>query len=142
MYKESSDNMTEEKEELFLDELSYIKDGDYQEVLLNIINILPDYWFHEAASSTGKYHPEFSLGNGGLLRHTKAAVRIAFEFYDDESITGIFNNNGIFGVGIEDSVEGGYIYTGEFTVGLSSRRIILFDISKLTDSVWIVLISS
>lgn len=29
-------------------------------------------------------------------------------------ITGIFNNNGIFGVGIEDSVEGGYIYTGEF----------------------------
>ena len=29
-------------------------------------------------------------------------------------ITGIFNRNGISGIGIEDSVEGGYIYTGEF----------------------------
>ena len=29
-------------------------------------------------------------------------------------ITGNFNYNGIFGVGIEESVEGGYIYTGEF----------------------------
>ena len=29
-------------------------------------------------------------------------------------ITGIFNNNGISGIGIEDSVEGGYVYTGEF----------------------------
>ena len=29
-------------------------------------------------------------------------------------ITGIFNSNGISGIGIEDSVEGGYVYTGEF----------------------------
>lgn len=30
-----------------------------------------------AASSTGKYHPPYALGEGGLLRHTKAAVVIA-----------------------------------------------------------------
>ena len=29
-------------------------------------------------------------------------------------ITGSFNYNGIFGVGIEESLEGGYIYAGEF----------------------------
>ena len=29
-------------------------------------------------------------------------------------ITGRFNYNGIYGVGIEESIEGGYIYTGEF----------------------------
>ena len=32
--------MNEEKEEMFLDELSYIKNDDYADVLLNIINML------------------------------------------------------------------------------------------------------
>ena len=29
------------------------------------------------ASSSGKYHPDYSLGVGGLVRHTKAAIMIA-----------------------------------------------------------------
>ena len=41
--------------------------------------MLPDYFFSVSASSTGKYHPSFSLGNGGLLRHTKVVVKIAYE---------------------------------------------------------------
>lgn len=48
--------------------------------------MLPDYFFKVAASSTGKYHPSFALGDGGLVRHTKVAVRIAKELFDDESI--------------------------------------------------------
>lgn len=40
---------------------------------------LPDYFFTIAASSTGKYHPAYALGDGGLVRHTKAAVMIARE---------------------------------------------------------------
>ena len=75
-----------EKEELFLDELSYIQDEDLSEVLLNIINMLPDYWFSEAASSTGKYHPSYALGEGGLLRHSKAAMRIGYELLSNPSI--------------------------------------------------------
>lgn len=35
-----------------------------------IIALLPEYWWHVAASSSGKYHPEFSLGEGGLVRHS------------------------------------------------------------------------
>ena len=75
-----------EKEELFLEELSYIQDEEYSEALLNIINMLPDYWFHEAASSTGKYHPEYALGEGGLLRHSKAAMRIGLELLSNPAI--------------------------------------------------------
>ena len=48
---------------------------------------MPDYFFHVAASSTGKYHPKYALGDGGLLRHTKAAVRIAHELLINPSIT-------------------------------------------------------
>ena len=75
-----------EKEEMFLEELSYISDEDYSEALLNIINMLPDYWFHEPAASTGKYHPEYAQGDGGLLRHSKAAMRIGLELLSDPSI--------------------------------------------------------
>ncbi len=78
--------MNEEREELFLDELSYIKNDDYADALLNIINMLPEYWLHEAASSTGKYHPEYALNEAGLLRHSKAAMRIGFELLLDPAI--------------------------------------------------------
>ena len=75
-----------EREEIFLDELSYINDDELSECLLNIINMLPEYWLHEAASSTGKYHPEYALGDGGLLRHSKAAMRIGYELLSNPAI--------------------------------------------------------
>ena len=75
-----------DREELFLDELGYIKDDSYSDALLNIINLLPEYWLVEPASSTGKYHPEYALGKGGLLRHSKAAMRIGYELLSNPSI--------------------------------------------------------
>lgn len=45
----------------------------------------PDYFFEIPASSTGKYHPKYSLGEGGLLRHTLGAIVFAnhlFPLYD------------------------------------------------------------
>ncbi len=74
------------KEELFLNEINYIEDNDLKEVLKKIINILPDYWFSIPASSTGKYHPSYALGENGLLRHSKAAMRIGYELLNNPSI--------------------------------------------------------
>ena len=74
------------REEMFLDELELINDQGLAESLLKIIELLPDYWFNEAASSTGKYHPDYALGNGGLLRHSKAAFRIGYELLNDPCI--------------------------------------------------------
>ena len=58
------------REELFLDELELIKDEALAESLLKIIDMLPEYWLTEPASSTGKYHPDYALGKAGLLRHS------------------------------------------------------------------------
>lgn len=77
----------------FETEINYIKNKKYQDNLKILINLLPDYFFSVQASSTGKYHPAFTLGEGGLVRHTKAVVRIAYELYNDESITGCFNQD-------------------------------------------------
>lgn len=72
--------------EMFMEELSYIQEEKYQECLIHILEILPEYWYHEAASSTGKYHPKYSLGEGGLLRHSKAAMRIGYELLSNPCI--------------------------------------------------------
>ena len=75
-----------DREELFLDELGYISDEELSESLLKLINLLPEYWLEEPASSTGKYHPEYALGKGGLLRHSKAAMRIGYELLSNPCI--------------------------------------------------------
>ena len=74
------------KDKIYEKELQYIKDDKVRESCLTMINLLPDYIFHEAASSTGKYHPKYALGEAGLVRHTKAAVRFAYELLNDPSI--------------------------------------------------------
>lgn len=74
------------KIDYFKTEIRYIKNSEYIDDFKKLIELLPDYFFKVAASSTGKYHPAFSLGDGGLLRHTKAAVRIAYELLNDPCI--------------------------------------------------------
>ena len=74
------------KVEKFDKEIDYIKNKIFKADACYLIDGLPDYFFEVPASSTGKYHPEFALGDGGLLRHTKAAVRIAYELLQDPLI--------------------------------------------------------
>jgi hypothetical protein len=65
----------------FKDELDYIKNAEIRKFTEEALKTVPDYFFSVPASSTGKYHPAYSLGEGGLLRHTRAAVRIALELF-------------------------------------------------------------
>lgn len=65
----------------FENELKYIKDESIRKFAEKTIKKLPDYFFEVPASSTGKYHPAYSLGSGGLLRHTRSAIRIAIELF-------------------------------------------------------------
>lgn len=71
---------------IFEKELTYIKNKRYKENAEKLISLLPDYFYEVAASSTGKYHPEFALGTGGLVRHTKVAVKLAYELANNEVI--------------------------------------------------------
>ena len=54
--------------------------------MINYIETLPDYFFLIAASSSGKYHPSYALGEGGLVRHTKVALKIANALFRNDSI--------------------------------------------------------
>lgn len=74
-------------------ELNYIKNSSIRESGRVLVSLLPEYFFEVPASSSGKYHPDFSLGEGGLLRHTKAAVRIAKELLDLDMYNNSFDDD-------------------------------------------------
>lgn len=70
-----------EKLESFETELNFIVNPQIRLFAERAIGILPDYFWTVPASSSGKYHPVFATGVGGLLKHTKAAARIAVELF-------------------------------------------------------------
>ena len=76
------------KVEVFNKEYSYIKDPKLVKDVKYLVSMLPDYFFEVPASSTGKYHPKYALGEGGLVRHTKSAVRMAYELLNNPIIGG------------------------------------------------------
>lgn len=65
---------------LFERELSLIVDEELRmQVKSYMEEATPDYFWTDGASSSGKFHPQFSQGIGGLVRHTKAVVMFAEE---------------------------------------------------------------
>jgi len=64
---------------VFKPEIELIKREYIRGVVKNELKYTPDYFFYVPASSSGKYHPNFAQGAGGLVRHTKAAVKTAVE---------------------------------------------------------------
>jgi hypothetical protein len=59
-------------------------DNRYIHVAYYCLLQAPDYFWSIPASSTGKYHPKYALGEGGLVRHVKATIRIANELFNLE----------------------------------------------------------
>lgn len=80
-----------DKIDMFQTELNYIKNENYKENTKKLLELVPDYFFEVPASSTGKYHPSFSQGSQGLVRHTKVAMKIAKDILDLEYMSNGFN---------------------------------------------------
>lgn len=77
--------MNVNKHHLFDKELGYVKDENIRNIGIKTLDILPKYIFEVGASSTGRYHPSYSLGDGGLKRHMQGAMRIAIELFRCEA---------------------------------------------------------
>ncbi len=53
-----------------------IESNDMREFANELLKTIPPYFWQVGASSTGKYHPAYTVGEGGLAKHTVALVRI------------------------------------------------------------------
>ena len=76
--------MTEQQMKIIKPIWLTIQNNDIREFAAILIKGLPDYIWHVGASSTGKYHPAYSLGEGGLMRHQIAVVRFLNFFFELE----------------------------------------------------------
>ena len=70
----------------FKTELYQIESVVLRKLLIRVLNVVPEYFWEIPASSTGKHHPIFALGKGGLVRHTKACVKIATELFRNDIV--------------------------------------------------------
>lgn len=65
---------------MFTNELSLIQNDTLRTMVRRYMEErVPAYFYEIGASSSGKYHPCFSQGQGGLVRHTKAVVMFLTE---------------------------------------------------------------
>ena len=63
------------KSDFFEREIQKLQSVDLQDFARFFFNEKVGDWFWKSgASSTGKYHPRFSQGEGGLVKHTRAVV--------------------------------------------------------------------
>lgn len=76
--------MTEQQNNMVDPILSTIVNNDIREFAQSLVETLPAYIWEVGASSTGKYHPAYSLGVGGLMRHQIAVVRFLNYFFELE----------------------------------------------------------
>lgn len=76
--------MTEYQNNMIEPILSTIVNEDIREFAKVLVEGLPNYIWEVGASSTGKYHPTYSLGVGGLMRHQIAVVRFLNYFFELE----------------------------------------------------------
>ncbi|KGM93543.1 HD domain-containing protein (plasmid) [Clostridium botulinum] len=76
----------EENLKVFQTEINSINDESIKQFTVKALESLPEYFWEVPASSTGKYHPQYALGEGGLVRHTKGAVKIALELFNNHTV--------------------------------------------------------
>lgn len=76
--------MTEQQIQLITPILETIQDDEIRTFAYILVDNLPSYIWEVGASSTGKYHPAYSLGQGGLMRHQIAVVRFLNFFFELE----------------------------------------------------------
>jgi 6-pyruvoyl-tetrahydropterin synthase len=84
--------MTEQQSRIVAPILNTIVNDDVREFANVLVEELPPYIWEVGASSTGKYHPAYSLGEGGLMRHQVAVVRFLNYFFDLEQYNTLFSS--------------------------------------------------
>ena len=61
--------------ELLAFEIAQIDDVNIRDFVNETLEVVEPCHAWKPASSSGKYHPKFASGDGGLIRHTKVVVR-------------------------------------------------------------------
>lgn len=107
------------KSDCFSGEIALISDKRLKEFLIAYLEeCVPPYFYVVPASSSGKYHPKYALGVGGLVRHTKACVKIAEDLLSleqNEVLNECYHDDIIFALIVHDTFKQGLKKEGGHT---------------------------
>lgn len=94
----------------YLPQIRSVKKLDFTKEALKMA---PEYFWHIPASSTGKHHPSFAQGEGGLVRHTLAALEVANQLLRGYPQTEEDRDNIIIALILHDTIKRDYPDTGK-----------------------------
>ena len=97
-------------------EVSLINFADIRKFVKECLNKAPDYFWKIPSSSTGKYHPEDDNIEGGLIRHTKKAVKIAEDLCRCFDVISAERDYVIAAMILHDTCKNGFPEGGPYTV--------------------------
>lgn len=106
----------DEKLQTFEEELNLLKNEELRvRTCIFLTHKVPEYFFEIPASSTGKYHPSFDLGEGGLIRHTKMVVAVALELLRLEEYENLDSDLVIVACLLHDTFKNGKVVDGKYS---------------------------
>lgn len=102
----------------FTAEISLIENREIRRLVITVLQAVPQRFFVEGASTTGKYHCPVSQGVGGLVRHTKLLVKFALEMLNLEQFDELasMKDELIAAMLLHDSIKMGWDDTNKWTV--------------------------
>jgi len=72
--------MTMAKYNIFLDDLTKIKDASVRTFTESALDAVDDRFYTDSCSSSGKFHPPEDNGLGGVVRHVKKGIVVVEQF--------------------------------------------------------------
>jgi len=106
----------EDSNKLYLDLAEKIKDDKIREVTKIAICNLPSYFWIVSSSSSNKYHPIFSNGDGGLVRHSCYCTEIALDLFNIIELTQFEQDIIVSALLLHDCLKQGLSGVGKHTV--------------------------
>lgn len=99
-------------------EISLIENREIRRLVITVLQAVPQRFFVEGASTTGKYHCPVSQGVGGLVRHTKLLVKFAQEMLNLEQFDELasMKDELIAAMLLHDSIKMGWDDSNKWTV--------------------------
>ena len=116
----------------FKNQLKDIKSEIIKGLVVNALETINEKFYHAGASSTGKYHPDYTAGDGGLVRHTKSVEYFAKYFTDNLDIS-VYEKDCILAAALlHDLCKSGLDWEQEFTAHDHPLLVFrLLDLSKM-----------
>ena len=102
-----------------LDQLNLIQNTEIRKFTEDMLSKLPEYFWVTPAAKRATHHPDFARTDGGLVRHTIAAVNIAYDLVnrnDTFASCKQYSDHIVSALTLHDGCKAGKTFEGKYAV--------------------------